>query len=234
MTGCEHKTYKPIKIFRGDDTDAFGLRTITIKLTGDLDLTTAKAEFALLGYKKEWDSIPASGELTMAMSSADTKAFPVGMAFGTLTLLDGKKNLTVCNTIPFFITNRIDDKQIDEFRLDVKLAVDTEVNIEFKVEGPKGDAATIEVGTVTTLDSNEQAYVKNVGTENAARFDFGIPRGEKGDDRWEIYGDKLKPSGDDVNGLALPALANTSSIGDRYTLADVKKLCNALLKALKG
>lgn len=234
MTGCEHKMRKPITIFRGDDTDAFGLRTITIKLTGDLDLTDAKAEFALLGYNKKWNEIPASGELTMVMSSADTKAFPIGMAFGTLTLLDGNKNLTVCNTIPFFITNRVDEKQIDEFRIDVKLAVDTEVNIEFKVEGPKGDAATIEVGTVTTLEPNEQAYVENVGTENAAVFNFGIPRGEKGDDSWEIYGDKLKPSVDGVNGLALPALANTASIEGKYTLADVKNLCNALLKALKG
>lgn len=27
----------PISIFRGDDTDAFGLRAITIKLSGDID-----------------------------------------------------------------------------------------------------------------------------------------------------------------------------------------------------
>ena len=234
---CGHNHDKPITIFRGDDTDAFGLRTITIKLTGDLDLTTAKAKFVLLGYAKEWNEIPASGELTMVMTAAQTKQLPLGLAMGTLTLLDGTKNLTVCNTIPFFITNRVDEKQIDEFRIDVKLAVDTEVNIEFKVEGPKGDpgeAATIEVGTVRTVASDEPAAVRNVGTPNAAVFDFDIPRGESGFSEWEVDGNRLKPTIEGVTGLALPALANTSSIGGKYTLADVKNLCNALLNALKG
>ena len=53
--------------------------------------------------------------------------------------------------------------------------------------GPKGDpgtpgaAATIAVGTVTTGDPTTPAAVSNVGTENAAVFNFTIPRGEKGD-----------------------------------------------------
>ena len=45
-----------------------------------------------------------------------------------------------------------------------------------------GAAATIEVGTVTTLDSDEDATVVNSGTTSAAILDFGIPRGEKGED----------------------------------------------------
>lgn len=53
--------------------------------------------------------------------------------------------------------------------------------------GPKGDpgtpgaAATIEVGTVTTGDPTTPAAVTNVGTDSAAKFDFTIPRGEKGE-----------------------------------------------------
>ena len=55
------------------------------------------------------------------------------------------------------------------------------------VQGEKGDpgtpgaAATIAVGTVTTGDPTTPAAVSNVGTENAAVFNFTIPRGEKGD-----------------------------------------------------
>ena len=55
------------------------------------------------------------------------------------------------------------------------------------VQGDKGDpgtpgaAATIAVGTVTTGDPTTPAAVSNVGTENAAVFNFTIPRGEKGD-----------------------------------------------------
>lgn len=46
--------------------------------------------------------------------------------------------------------------------------------------GPPGAAATISVGTVTTLPPGTPATIVNVGTENAAVFNFGIPRGATG------------------------------------------------------
>ena len=45
---------------------------------------------------------------------------------------------------------------------------------------PKGDAATIEVGNVTTVDPGDPAVVTNVGTSSAAVFDFELPKGEPG------------------------------------------------------
>lgn len=50
--------------------------------------------------------------------------------------------------------------------------------------GPKGNdgvSATISVGQTTTLPSGSDATVTNVGTNTAARFNFGIPKGDKGD-----------------------------------------------------
>ena len=52
-------------------------------------------------------------------------------------------------------------------------------------KGEKGDAgaaATVQVGTVTTLDSGEQATVTNSGTSGAAVLNFGIPKGAAGND----------------------------------------------------
>ena len=46
--------------------------------------------------------------------------------------------------------------------------------------GPQGQAATIQVGTVTTLEPGESATVTNSGTSGAAVFNFGIPKGEQG------------------------------------------------------
>ena len=46
--------------------------------------------------------------------------------------------------------------------------------------GDPGPAATIEVGTVTTGAAGSAAAVSNVGSENAAVFDFVIPRGAQG------------------------------------------------------
>ncbi len=47
--------------------------------------------------------------------------------------------------------------------------------------GPKGDAATIEVGSVETLEPGEPVAVVNRGTSTAAIFDFSIPAGAKGE-----------------------------------------------------
>ena len=47
--------------------------------------------------------------------------------------------------------------------------------------GVDGAAATIQVGTVTSLPSTATPTVTNSGTTSAATFDFGIPKGEKGD-----------------------------------------------------
>ena len=46
--------------------------------------------------------------------------------------------------------------------------------------GEKGDAATIAVGTVTTLPAGSDATVTNAGTSSAAVFNFGIPQGQDG------------------------------------------------------
>ena len=49
-------------------------------------------------------------------------------------------------------------------------------------QGEPGDAATISVGTVTTLPAGSNATVTNAGTAREAIFNFGIPRGEDGND----------------------------------------------------
>lgn len=46
--------------------------------------------------------------------------------------------------------------------------------------GKDGAAASVKVGKTETLAPGVQAYVKNVGTESAAVFDFGIPKGDPG------------------------------------------------------
>ena len=52
------------------------------------------------------------------------------------------------------------------------------------VKGQKGDtglAATVRVGTVTTLPAGGQATVVNVGDENNAVFNFALPQGAQGE-----------------------------------------------------
>lgn len=49
-------------------------------------------------------------------------------------------------------------------------------------KGAKGDAATVTVGTTSTLPAGSSATVTNSGTTSAAVFNFGIPAGEDGTD----------------------------------------------------
>lgn len=84
-----------------------------------------------------------------------------------------------------------------------------------------GAAATVEVVNTTTLDSDAQAIVENVGTKSAAKLAFGIPRGEKGDagERGAagVYvledDDTVDNIPDDANIVLFPA-------GENITLAD--------------
>lgn len=47
-------------------------------------------------------------------------------------------------------------------------------------DGNDGNSPTVSIGTVTTGDSGTQASVTNSGTQDAAVFDFVIPRGDVG------------------------------------------------------
>lgn len=47
-------------------------------------------------------------------------------------------------------------------------------------DGPQGPSGTITVGTVKTVQPEQNAAVKNIGTPNNAVFDFEIPRGADG------------------------------------------------------
>lgn len=47
-------------------------------------------------------------------------------------------------------------------------------------KGDPGDNATIAIGTVTTLEPDQEATVQNTGTETNAVLAFGIPKGETG------------------------------------------------------
>lgn len=67
------------------------------------------------------------------------------------------------------------------------------------VQGAKGDAATVAVGTVTVGAAGSEPSVTNVGTSAAAVLNFVIPKGDKGDP-----GDK----GDDGTGIVGITLAS--------------------------
>ena len=84
-----------------------------------------------------------------------------------------------------------------------------------------GAAATVEVVNTTTLDSDAQAIVENVGTKSAAKLSFGIPRGAKGDSG-ERGGSGVYVLADGETESDIPADAEVAlfPVGESITLAD--------------
>lgn len=84
-----------------------------------------------------------------------------------------------------------------------------------------GAAATVEVVNTTTLDSDAQAIVENVGTKSAAKLAFGIPRGEKGDSG-ERGGSGVYVLADGETEADIPTDAEVALFptGESITLAD--------------
>lgn len=77
------------------------------------------------------------------------------------------------------ITSNVEDE--DNAKLYVKGASSwTFITDLSGTQGMKGDAATIEVGTVTTGAAGSSATVTNAGTTSAAKFNFTIPKGDTG------------------------------------------------------
>lgn len=80
------------------------------------------------------------------------------------------------------------------------------------VQGAKGEAATVTVGTVTVGAAGSDPSVTNVGTSAAAVLNFVIPKGDKGDP-----GDK----GDDgtgISGITLTSGNHAPGTLDTYTV----------------
>lgn len=84
----------------------------------------------------------------------------------------------------------VDDAYLDEGDLLLALTSGATINVGSVIgpSGPTGDAASIEIGTVTTVDFGQPATVTNVGTDEEAVFNFQIPRGQPGEGNGDVIG----------------------------------------------
>lgn len=66
-------------------------------------------------------------------------------------------------------------------QIEVNLTDEAQTVTAEVIEVAVGPKATIAVGTTTTLDPDQPATVTDVGAPGEAVFNFGIPKGDKGD-----------------------------------------------------
>lgn len=80
------------------------------------------------------------------------------------------------------------------------------------LQGDPGDAATIQVGTVTTVPYGQTANVVNSGTESAAVFDFTIPQGRPGQQTTEMDNLLLNSITTSSASFPIPAVGETGKV----------------------
>lgn len=80
------------------------------------------------------------------------------------------------------------------------------------LQGDPGDAATIQVGTVTTVPYGQTANVVNSGTESAAVFDFTIPQGRPGQETTDMQNLVLGSITTSAASFPIPAVGETGKV----------------------
>ena len=79
-------------------------------------------------------------------------------------------------------------------------------------KGDTGEAATIQVGSVTTVPYGQTANVVNSGTEQAAVFDFTIPQGRPGQQTTEMDNLLLNSITTSAAEFPIPAVGETGKV----------------------
>lgn len=80
------------------------------------------------------------------------------------------------------------------------------------VQGVQGDAATISVGSVTTVPYGQNASVTNSGTEQAAVLDFRIPQGRPGEQVTQLDSLVLNSITEPSTEFPVPAIGDIGSM----------------------
>lgn len=96
-------------------------------------------------------------------------------------------------------------------------------------QGEQGKSASVSIGSVTTVDSSQQASITNTGTSTDAIFDFNIPKGEKGD-----KGDRGEQGPVDTQAIAVANEAKTTADNATEQVTSSISDFNTQMSALKG
>lgn len=103
---------------------------------------------------------------------------------GITTITSGQSTVEEDKTITPITVNKTDGSS-QRFNVEAKNGADGKDGLNGKdgvngQNGQDGITPNIQIGTVTTLEPNEHATVTRTGTAEQPVFNFGIPKGEKG------------------------------------------------------
>jgi len=120
-----------IKIFKGDDTNWNGEQFLTLYISStQIDLTGMKAKFILGSFNETYDI--GEEPISISLTRAVTGEFSYGPIDGIIQILDTQNRIkTVSNTIPFLVTNKVQDAQ--DAIYNVEVSPNSPLDIEIKI-----------------------------------------------------------------------------------------------------
>ena len=218
---CEY-----IYIFKGDDTNWNNEQFLTFVITGQggVDLSTMTATFTLGSIVKEDISLE-SGTFQIALSAAETSTLVEGSLFGSLQIFDADDRVkTVCNTIPFYVTNRVIVEQNQEIQLDLPQGSPVTINLTVGSGGSGGGTWGSITGNIqdqTDLQDVLNAKVSKSGDTMTGALSFGDFSISSADGMAKIEGTQYGLRVDTTSGLGA-ALFTANGMGNVVTSLDVK------------
>lgn len=112
------------------------------------------------------------------VDGVDGKDFSIAKTYSSVAEMNADMGNVEENS---FVLIASDVEDADNSKLFVKTGAEFKFLTDLSgAQGFKGEAATIRVGNVATLDPGSDVVVENVGTVNNAVFNISIPRGDTG------------------------------------------------------
>ena len=223
-----------IYIFKGDDTNWNNEQFLTVNITSEsVDLSGMSAKFILGNYSETYSL--AEGSFKIDLSHAVTSVYSYGPIDGIIQILDSQNRIkTVSNTIPFWVTNKVQDAQ------------DAVYNVEVSPNSPLDIDITLGCGTVSwgeiAGDIQNQTDLKNaldskvnktgdtmtgdLNLSEGAKINFPDGSIENENGLIDIMGQQYGLKVDTTSGVGA-ALLTVRGIGDILTSLDLKNTYSA-------
>lgn len=146
-----------ITLFKGDDSDFAGLRTISVALNSPFDMTGWKALLEVQGIRLAVADV-SDGAFVLEFSDRDTRALKLGECLGALSLFDGAgRRKTLAKAIPFTVVDSVDENTDDELTFEITVDAQT---VELSFESSTVGAETLgnKVSSIDLENPSELEY----------------------------------------------------------------------------
>ena len=223
-----------IKIFKGDDTNWNGEQFLKLYISStQIDLTGMKAKFTLGSFNETYDI--DDGPISISLTRAVTGEFSYGPIDGTIQILDTQNRIkTVSNTVPFLVTNKVQDAQDAVYNVEV--SPNSPLDIEIKIGYGIVTWGQIQGNIANQTDLQAALYqkVSKIGDTMTGDLTLAqgasvvMPDGELKDEdgMLQLMGTEYGLKVDTTSGLGA-ALFTVNGFGEVLTTLDLKNTYSA-------